>query len=79
MTDDITTDDLFAEDAPAAEPKPKRRRAAAKLEAAAPPEPVDNAVAENHVHWECACGNTNTHSLDRCGACRTPRYTRAGA
>ncbi len=89
MTDDkISTDDLHIGDTPKAArpaerepdanptppaaPKPK---AARKPRAAKPAGPVDNAVSENDVHWECACGNTNTHSLTYCGKCNAPRYS----
>lgn len=38
-------------------------------------EMIDNAVRIRRLDWECECGNTNTHDLQRCGKCRNPRYT----
>lgn len=91
MSDKISTDDLFGEDAPAAprhapEP-PKREKPAARTRAPKPakadakprrePVTIDNAVNIRTLDWECVCGNTNTHTLTQCGKCRDPRYTQA--
>lgn len=53
------------------------RRAAPRADAET--EPVDTAIEVRKVDWRCACDNTNTHSLTRCGKCRAPRYVQAGA
>lgn len=78
MSDDISTDDLFKDDAPA---KPAAKKGDTKPAAKAKrgprpvPQEIDNAVDITAIHWECACGNTNTHDLRQCGKCRKPRFT----
>lgn len=78
---DTSIDDLFNDDDKAtagAKPKPARKPRAAKPKAdetpAAKDEPVDTAVRIRRLDWECECGNTNTHDLQRCGKCSTHRY-----
>lgn len=81
-------DDLFADDddaAPAApeaapEPPKKKPRQQSKpkpdtKKPKADAEPIDNAVRIRKLDWECVCGNTNTHDLQRCGKCKELRYS----
>lgn len=85
MGEEISTDDLFGEDAPAAPveapepPKAVKRAAKPKPAPKAKAEPVqiDNAIAIRPLDWQCACGNRNTHDLLMCGKCRAHRYTDA--
>jgi hypothetical protein len=80
--EDLSDDDLANL---AATDTRKTVRAAAEAEitrradspAAAPDrnELIDNAVNIRRLDWECECGNTNTLDLQRCGKCRSHRYT----
>lgn len=52
--------------------KPVKRKKVSKP--TKPLEPIDTAVKIRKLNWECACGNTNTHDLIRCGKCRELRF-----
>lgn len=69
---DIATSEIARREAPSAPTEaPAPPRADSNSEEAGA---VDTAVRIRSIDWECECGNTNTHSLRRCGKCNSQRY-----